>query len=203
MLSYLCFGCFLVSASLEIACGTPIKETSKADAGGGAGIAILGVLAKVGVEAALQQIDNIWKGDVVRYWKCAVENRSDKTLYAYGTTTESGSMGTVFADIPPGSTGIFVWEKSRGAATGASGVVHYRYGDKILNLMASIPYDWNLYQSWANARVSNEKESFYNLYNGLNGAKPATRGGNWGDVDGAKFFLTEKSHAEFKVIFSG
>nr|XP_047138312.1 DELTA-actitoxin-Aas1a-like [Hydra vulgaris] len=164
---------------------------------------LIGVLVKVGVDVALQQIDEVWKGDAVRDWKCAVENRSNKTLIALGTTQESGSMSTTFADIPPENTGVFVWEKSRGAATGAAGVVHYKYGNKILNLMASIPYDWNLYSSWANARLSNKKESFYDLYNGKNGAKSPTKGGNWGEVDGAKFFLTDKSHAEFKVIFSG
>uniref|UniRef100_UPI001EF16139 HALT-1 n=1 Tax=Hydra vulgaris TaxID=6087 RepID=UPI001EF16139 len=165
--------------------------------------AALGVIAKVGVDAALQQIDDVWKGKTVRYWKCAVENRSSKTLYALGTTQESGSMTTVFADIPPKSTGVFVWEKSRGAAKGAVGVVHYKYGNKVLNIMASIPYDWNLYKAWANVHLSDHKESFSDLYKGKNGAKYPTRAGNWGEVDGTKFFLTEKSHAEFKVIFSG
>nr|P0DQV7.1 RecName: Full=Hydra actinoporin-like toxin 7; Short=HALT-7; AltName: Full=Alpha-pore-forming toxin; Short=alpha-PFT; AltName: Full=DELTA-hydritoxin-Hma1g; Short=DELTA-HYTX-Hma1g; Flags: Precursor [Hydra vulgaris] len=164
---------------------------------------LVGVLVKVGVDAALQQIDEVWKGSTVRDWKCAVENKSNKTLYAMGTTPESGSMTTILDDIPPENTGIFVWEKSRGAATGAAGVVHYKYGNKVLNLMASIPYDWNLYSAWANARLSDDKVSFSDLYYGQNGAKSATKGGNWGEVDGTKFFLTSKSHAEFKVIFSG
>nr|A0A8B7DY61.2 RecName: Full=Hydra actinoporin-like toxin 6; Short=HALT-6; AltName: Full=Alpha-pore-forming toxin; Short=alpha-PFT; AltName: Full=DELTA-hydritoxin-Hma1f; Short=DELTA-HYTX-Hma1f; Flags: Precursor [Hydra vulgaris] len=170
---------------------------------GAAGGAALGVIAKVSVDAALQQIDDVWKENTVRYWKCAVENRSTKTLYALGTTQESGSMSTIFADIPPQSTGVFVWEKSRGAATGAAGVVHYEYDNKILSIMASIPYDWNLYSAWANVHLSDHKKGFSDLYNGKNGARYPTRAGNWGNVDGTKFFLTDKSHAEFKVIFSG
>nr|XP_002166279.1 DELTA-actitoxin-Aeq1a [Hydra vulgaris]XP_047144118.1 DELTA-actitoxin-Aeq1a [Hydra vulgaris] len=142
-------------------------------------------------------------GNVVRSWKCTVENKSNKTLYADGSTPVSGSMATVLTDIAPGGTGVFLWEQSKGAARGAVGVVYYRYEDKILSLMASIPYDWHLYNAWANARVSNKKESFSNLYNGYDGAQQPTIAGNWGEVDGTKFFLTDKSHAEFNVIFSG
>nr|A0A8B6XWY5.1 RecName: Full=Hydra actinoporin-like toxin 5; Short=HALT-5; AltName: Full=Alpha-pore-forming toxin; Short=alpha-PFT; AltName: Full=DELTA-hydritoxin-Hma1e; Short=DELTA-HYTX-Hma1e; Flags: Precursor [Hydra vulgaris] len=163
----------------------------------------LGVIAKVGVNVAMKLISNIWKGDVVRGWKCAVENKSTKTLYALGTTPVSGHLATVLPDIPPQSTGMFVWSKSRGAARGAIGVVHYQYGNKVLNIMASIPYDWNLYGAWANARVTYQREPFSNLYYGRKGTKYPTRDGNWGKVDGTKFFLTEKSHAKFKVIFSG
>ena len=145
----------------------------------------------------------MWSGDAVRYWKCAIENKSSKTLYALRTTQESGRLATVLPDIPPGSTGAFVWEKSRGAATGAIGVVHYKYGDQILNLMASIPYDWNLYSAWSNARVSSSREGFHNLYNGSGVCAYPTKAGNWGEVDGLKFFLTDKSHAELKASFFG
>ena len=182
MLLFVCFTSLLLSSSVR---------------------ASVGEIVGVGLEAALQQIDNVWSGDAVRYWKCAIENRSSKTLIALGTTPESGSLATVLPDIPPGGTGAFAWEKSRGAATGAIGVIHYKYGNQILNLMASIPYDWNLYYAWSNARVSSRRESFYNLYNGKGGCAYPTKAGNWGEVDGVKFFLTNKSHAELKVYFFG
>ena len=179
MLLFLCFACFLVSSSVEA------------------------TFANDNVDEALKQIDNAWSGNSVRYWKCAIENRSSQTLYALGITREIGNLATPLPDIPPGSTGAFVWDKSRGSATGAAGVVHYQYGDKILNLMASIPYDWNLYSAYCSVRVSYRKESFYNLYNGQAGCAYSTKAGNWGEVDGVTFFLTDKSRAEFKIYFNG
>ena len=90
MLLFVCFTSLLLSSSVG---------------------ASVGEIVGVGLEAALQQIDNVWSGDAVRYWKCAIENRSSKPLIALGTTSESGSLATVLPDIPPGSTGAFVWKK--------------------------------------------------------------------------------------------
>ena len=165
--------------------------------------ATFGIIANDNLEEALKQIDNSWNGSSVIYWKCALENKSSKTLYALGTTRQFGNLATPLPDILPGSTGAFVWEKSQGSATGASGVVHYQYGDKILNLMASIPYDWNSYSAYCNVRVSNSKESFYNLEQGQGGCAYPAKAGYWAEFDGASFFLTKYSPVEFKVYFNG
>ena len=182
MLLFVCFGCFLLSSSVE---------------------ATFGERANDNVIDALQQIGIAWGGNSVRYWKCAIENRSSQTLYALGSTSDQGYLATPLYNIPPGSTGSFVWDKAANSATGASGVVHYQYGNKVLNLMAYIPYDWNLHHAWCNARVSYSKESFYNLYQGKGGCVYPTRAGSWGQVDGAVFYLTDRSQAEFKVYFMG
>ena len=155
------------------------------------------------LEAGLNEICKTWKGNVLRHWKCVLENRSGQTLIALGTTTISGSLATVLPDIPPGKTGMFVWEKTRGTATGAVGIVHYQYDNKVLNLMASIPFDWNIFDAWCNARVSNEKETFYNMYNGYGGCAHPIRAGNWGNINGTRIFLTAKSHAQFHIYFDG
>ncbi|XP_065684300.1 hydra actinoporin-like toxin 4 [Hydra vulgaris] len=167
--------------------------------------ALTGLLDKADINGAFNAIASIWKNNEnkpARYWKCAVENLSEETLVALGTTPYSGNVKTVLSDIPPQSTGVFVWE-SDSALTGAAGVVHYQLGDKILNIMASDPYDWTLYGAWANVRVSDNKETFDNLYSGKNGAQYPTKAGNWGIADGVKFFLTNNKEAEFQVIFSG
>ena len=46
-------------------------------------------------------------------------------------------------------------------------------------------------------------KNFYNLYNGKESCAYPTKAGNWGEVNGVKFFLTNKSHAELKVYFFG
>ena len=122
--------------------------------------ATFGEIANDNVEEALKQIDDAWSGNSVRYWKCAIVNKSSQTLYALGNTRQDGYLATSLPDIPPWGTGAFVWEKTKGTATGADGVVHYQYGDKILNLMVSIPYNFKLYNAYCNVRLSTEGKIF-------------------------------------------
>jgi len=159
-------------------------------------------LVKVGVDVALQQLDAIWQGDVIRSVKFAIENHSGKTLEARGSYSNSGSLSTEMPDIPDGMTGLLVWEKPRGSATGAIGILYYELGDKIVSLMASVPYDFNLYSSWANIRISDREESYYNLYKGKGGCAYPTKAGRWGNVNGIKFWLTNQGKASFKIIVS-
>ena len=63
-------------------------------------------------------------------------------------------------DISLGSTVAFEWEKTANSVTGAAGVVHYQYNDKVLNLMAYIPCDLNLNTAFCNFRASYSRESF-------------------------------------------
>jgi len=151
-----------------------------------------------GVDQALAQIGYVWNGNSVIYWKCALENRSNSTITPLGSSANSGCLDTNLPEIPPNHTGVFVWVKSQGAATGASGVVYYSANNQILNIMASIPYDSNLYSAYCNACVSSSEESFNTLYNGS-----PTKAGNWGKANGVQFYLQDKSKAELKIIYSG
>jgi len=157
---------------------------------------------EVGVDKALEQLDKIWTGDVIRSVKWAIENHSGKTMVAIGSESNSGSLATYMNDIPNDKTGLLVWEKPRGSATGAIGVLYYKIGDKIISLMASVPYDFNLYSNWCNVAVSKREEKYYDLYKGKNGCAYPTKAGRWGYVKDyeIKFWLTDKGKAHMKVV---
>jgi len=139
---------------------------------------------------------------VIRSVKWAIENHSGKTLVARGSYSQSGSLSTEMPNIPDNRTGLLVWEKPRGSATGAIGILYYNLGNKIVSLFAHVPYDYIWYKNWANVRVSDREESYKNLYHGKSGCPMPIRAGRWGDVNGIRFWLTDKGKASMKVIIS-
>ncbi|XP_065667869.1 hydra actinoporin-like toxin 4 [Hydra vulgaris] len=164
---------------------------------------IIGVIdSYLDVDEVFEKIDSALKNNEEKpeiYWKCAIENLSSKTLAPLGTTPFSGDIATELRKIPSNKTGIFVWEGDS-ESYGAAGVVHYRFGEKILNIVASYPNDLESDNAWANVHISDNKEDYESLCDGTNGAQDPTEAGEWGEVEGVKFLLSNEEDGEFRVI---
>ena len=144
------------------------------------------------------------KESVGEMWSCTLKNQSGQTLIAIGSTSKFGELETPLPDISPGETKSFVWQRQHAKVPGASGIVHFLVGDTglVLNVMASVPVDFQVNSAWSNARVCYWRESFENLYHGNGGCVKAIKGGNRRTVEGCDFFLTNTPKALLNVTYN-
>jgi hypothetical protein len=160
---------------------------------------IMASFAAVALNEGVIQIHQVWDGKVVRFCTITIINETKYDFVAEGTNEESGLAEKFPERIEAGSTGIALWVKSRGSATGACGVFHYNLNGKMLNIMVSVPYDWNLYSAWCNVSLTNEKDSFSKLYYDNDPVKA----GNWGEItsEGFKFrfMMTNQSQSDMTL----
>lgn len=143
---------------------------------------------------------------VCRSWTCFLINESGTKLTSNGYSRESGRLDSALPDVNSNSEELFVWVKTNWTFTGACGVVYYKIdANRILSIMASIPFDWNMFDAWFNIRVSNKKETFDDMYNGRNGcAEPVRASTSYSAFDGDVVArLTNENAAVFNIIYKG
>ena len=141
-----------------------------------------------------------------RYWVCVLENRTPYNLISSDFTEKWGRLQMPISEIiHPSETREFVWLKTEGTPTGASGVLHFQVANtnRILNVMASIPFDWNIYSAWCNVCITESRETFDDLYNGTQGCVKPVVAGKMSSVDGCSFYMNNKSQATFLVTYNG
>lgn len=122
-----------------------------------------------GIGEALGLADQLVKWiDQDRCCAITIANVSQKKLVHPKRYTESGSVREMPLEIPHDTTGLVAAQKTSGAATGSVGVLTYNLepDGKKLQIMWSVPFDYNLYENWVNVSYGDEEASA-DLYNHL------------------------------------
>ena len=110
-------------------------------------------------------------GSIQRKIAIGVANESDDNWTAIGTHFYSGTSDVILPNVvPKKKVALYTARKTAGpVATGAVGVMGYKMGNgNTLGVMFSVPFDYNLYSNWWNAKVyEGDKPADKNMYHDL------------------------------------
>ncbi|CAB4006202.1 actinoporin [Paramuricea clavata] len=121
-------------------------------------------------------------GNVQRKISIGITNDGRYQFEALNTYFFSGTSDQVLPNyVPPNKGVIYTARKTSGAATGAVGVISFYITNEDITLcvLFSVPYDYNLYSNWWNAKVyQGKKYANYNAYNDLYYSSSPFKGDN-------------------------
>ena len=138
-------------------------------------------------------------------WTCVLRNTSEYTLAAHEDkfTQQSGTLEhSLPFRIEPGDTVEIGWAKFRFLSpTDAHDVVHFNIGDtmKVLNIMGSVPYSWNVSKVWANI-CFHKKGSHLDIYSTAKAVVASAGVGKLCNDVGHKLSLTRSDDAVFMLL---
>lgn len=109
-------------------------------------------------------------GNIERKIAVGIGNETPVDWNAIGVHFESGTSDNVLPrEVPPQKAGLYDARKTSSAARGAVAALGYKMSDgNTLGVMFSVPFDYNLYENWWNAKIYEGSRGVdYSMYEDL------------------------------------